>query len=63
MDLVQRLLQRGVLKEADAARVKEAEAAVPTKRLHELLIEKGFAQEEQVLSASCPKSWAWSSSI
>jgi len=51
MDLVQRLLQRGVLKEADAARVKEAEAAAPTKRLHELLIEKGFAQEEQVLSA------------
>jgi len=51
MDLVQRLLQRGVLTEADAARVKEAEAAAPTKRLHELLIEKGFAREEQVLSA------------
>jgi general secretion pathway protein E/type IV pilus assembly protein PilB len=51
MHLLQRLIKKGVLAEADLARVAEAQAAAPTKPLHELLIEKGFAKEEPVLAA------------
>jgi general secretion pathway protein E/type IV pilus assembly protein PilB len=51
MQLLQRLAARGILSEADVARASEAHAAMPTKPLHELLIEKGFAREEQVLPA------------
>jgi general secretion pathway protein E/type IV pilus assembly protein PilB len=51
MQLLERLVQRGALTPADAARVPEAQAAAPNKPLHELLIEKGFAREEQVLPA------------
>jgi general secretion pathway protein E/type IV pilus assembly protein PilB len=50
MQLVHRLIEKGVLTEADVARVTEARTAAPTKPLHELLIEKGFAKEEQVLA-------------
>src|SRR5262245_19121200 len=51
MQLLQRLVDRGVLSEADAARASEAQAAAPNKPLHQLLVEKGFAREEQVLPA------------
>src|SRR5437764_2525584 len=51
MQLAQRLVKKGVLPAAELARVAEAQAATPTKPLHELLIEKGFAKEEQVLAA------------
>src|SRR5499425_2564337 len=51
MQLLQRLIKKGVLAEADLARVAEAQAAAPTKPLHELLVEKGFAKEEPVLAA------------
>jgi general secretion pathway protein E/type IV pilus assembly protein PilB len=49
MQLLQRLLQKGVLAEADLVRVEEARAAAPATPLHELLIERGLAKEEDVL--------------
>jgi len=51
MQLVQRLIRRGVIPAADLARVSEAHFGAPTKPLHELLIERGFAKEEDVLAA------------
>jgi general secretion pathway protein E/type IV pilus assembly protein PilB len=51
MNLAQRLVRKGVLNPNDLARVAEAQNAAPTKHLHELLIERGFAKEEQVLPA------------
>jgi general secretion pathway protein E/type IV pilus assembly protein PilB len=51
MQLLQRLVRKGVLNETDIPRVSEAHAAVPDRPLHTLLIEKGFAKEEQVLAA------------
>ena len=50
MQLAQRLVQKGLLAEADLARVAAAQAAAPERPLHELLIEKGFAKEDQVLA-------------
>src|SRR5215471_11582655 len=50
MLLVQRLIQRGILAESDLPRVVEVLAAAPTRPVHELLIERGFAKEEDVLS-------------
>ena len=51
MVLAERLIGKGVLHEADLARVREAQAATPLKPLHEILIEHGFAREEDVLPA------------
>ena len=51
MQLVQRLIKRGVIAASEMTRVSEAHFAAPTKPLHELLIEKGFAKEEDVLAA------------
>src|SRR4029077_18897891 len=51
MQLAQRLVQKGIIPEADLARVAEAQAAAPSKPLHELLVERGFAKEEHVLAA------------
>src|SRR5438105_2690132 len=51
MQLAQRLVKRGALPVGELARVAEAQAATPTKPLHELLVEKGFAKEEDVLAA------------
>jgi type II secretion system protein E len=51
MQLAQRLVRRGVLKPDDLARVAEVQAAAPSRPLHELLIERGFAKEEDVLAA------------
>ena len=51
MQLLQRLLEQGLLTEDDVPRINEARAATPTKSLHEVLIEKGFAKEEDVLAA------------
>ncbi|HXG13170.1 MAG TPA: type II secretion system ATPase GspE [Gemmataceae bacterium] len=51
MQLAQRLFQKGKLSEADLAHLAEARAAAPTKRDHELLIERGYAKEEDVLAA------------
>jgi general secretion pathway protein E/type IV pilus assembly protein PilB len=47
--LIESLVSRGVITEADVDRIDAAVAATPTKPLHELIIEKGFAREDQVL--------------
>jgi general secretion pathway protein E/type IV pilus assembly protein PilB len=51
MQLAQRLVQKGLLSEAELSRVAEAQMAAPGKPLHELLIERGFAKEDDVLQA------------
>src|SRR5262245_15047585 len=51
MQLLQRLLEKGLLTEADVSRIAEAQAVAPGKPVHELLIEKGFVKEEHVLAA------------
>src|SRR4051794_37780013 len=51
MQLAQYLVRKGLLAETDLPRVAEAEAAAITKPLHEILIEKGFVKEEDVLKA------------
>jgi general secretion pathway protein E/type IV pilus assembly protein PilB len=51
MQLAQRLVRRGVLKVEDLVRVSEAQAGAPSRPLHELLVERGFAKEEDVLAA------------
>ena len=51
MQLVQRLIRRGSIPAADLARISEAHFAAPAKPLHELLIERGFAKEDDVLIA------------
>jgi general secretion pathway protein E/type IV pilus assembly protein PilB len=51
MQLAQRLVKKGLLPAGELTRVLEAQAAAPSKPLHELLIEKGFAKEEDVLAA------------
>src|SRR5438105_3037149 len=49
MQLLQTLVKKGHLLETDLERVKEAHAGMPTKPIHEILIEKGFCKEEVVL--------------
>jgi general secretion pathway protein E/type IV pilus assembly protein PilB len=49
MHLTQRLIKKGLLAETDLERITEAQAAAPTKPLHELLVEKGFIKEEDLL--------------
>src|SRR5215468_8214027 len=51
MQLAQRLVQQGHLAATELERLKEAQAAAPTKPVHEILIERGFAKEEHVLAA------------
>ncbi len=51
MPLVQRLVQNGKLQESDVVSLDEQRAANPDKPVHELLIEKGYAREEDVLTA------------
>src|SRR5438128_12004575 len=51
MQLAQRLVHKGILSDSDLSRVLEAQLAAPTKPLHELLIERGFAKEPDVLGA------------
>src|SRR4051794_30712204 len=50
MQLVQRLIQKGLLTENDLTRVTEARATATSLPLHLLLIERGFAKEEDVLA-------------
>jgi general secretion pathway protein E/type IV pilus assembly protein PilB len=51
MTLVKLLVAAGQLREADVALIESAHAADPARPLHELLIEKGYAKEEHVLTA------------
>jgi type II secretion system protein E len=51
MQLLQRLVRKGILSQEILPRVTEAHTAAPTRALHEVLIERGFAKEDDVLSA------------
>ena len=51
MQLAKRLVTKGLLTEDDVKRVVQEQASAPDKPIHLLLIEKGFAKEEAVLSA------------
>ena len=51
MQLAQRLVRRGVLLESDLARIAEVRAQTPGRPLHEILVERNFAKEEDVLAA------------
>lgn len=51
MQLAQRLVRRGVLKPDDVIRIQDLHAQNPAKPLHELIIERSFAKEEDVLAA------------
>jgi general secretion pathway protein E/type IV pilus assembly protein PilB len=51
MTLAHRLAQQGRLNEADLPRIADAQAAAPDTPLHEILISKGFAKEDDVLAA------------
>ena len=48
MQLAQRLVKKGLLNAQDLSRLAEEHAAAPGTPLHQLLIEKGFAKEEDV---------------
>lgn len=50
MQLAQRLVQKGLLNEADLTRVAELCASLPDRPVHEILIERGFAKEDAVLA-------------
>src|SRR5262245_47291399 len=50
MQLAQRLVQKGQLAESDLPRLAEAMAAMPDRHVHEILIDRGFAKEDAVLS-------------
>jgi type II secretion system protein E len=49
MQLLQELVQKGLVRESDVAAVQAAKAAAPQKALHEIIIEGGYAREEDVL--------------
>jgi general secretion pathway protein E/type IV pilus assembly protein PilB len=49
MNLVQILVQNGAMPATEVVRLQEAISAAPGKPLHVLIIEKGFAKEEDVL--------------
>jgi general secretion pathway protein E/type IV pilus assembly protein PilB len=51
MQLAHHLAKKNLLSMDDLARVAEARAATPSMPLHKLLIERGFAKEEDVLNA------------
>jgi general secretion pathway protein E/type IV pilus assembly protein PilB len=51
MQLLQKLVQKGLLRDADLSVVAEAQAAAPNKPLHTLLIDQGFIKEEQLMPA------------
>ena len=51
MNLAQRLVRKGVLDAADLERITEAQKNAPNKPLHEILIERGFVKEEDILPA------------
>ncbi|HJZ92532.1 MAG TPA: type II/IV secretion system protein, partial [Gemmataceae bacterium] len=51
MFLLQSLIEKGHLSEADARRAEEAQAAEPNRPIHEILLEKGIGNELHVLQA------------
>ncbi len=51
MQLAQRLIKRGAMRADDLPRLNEAHSVHPAKPIHELIIERSFAKEEDVLAA------------
>jgi type II secretion system protein E len=51
MQLLKRLVQRGILQADLVPKVVELHNSTPNKALHDLIIDQGFAKEEDVLSA------------
>jgi len=51
MQLLKRLVQRGILQADLVPKVVELHNSTPNKALHDLIIDQGFAREEDVLSA------------
>src|SRR6478672_5661795 len=49
MNLVQVLVQKGVLKESDVGLLRDKVAAAGTKPFHLVMLEHGFAREEELL--------------
>src|ERR1700747_2786844 len=49
MNLVNLLIEKGAMRETDLPKVQEALRDAPNKPLHTVLMEKGFAKEEDVL--------------
>ncbi len=49
MNLVNLLIQKGALRDTDMPKVQEALRERPNRPLHSVLMEKGFAKEEDVL--------------
>src|SRR5262249_15792875 len=45
-----RLIDKGLMAAADLPRLAEAQASAPSRPVHELVIERGFAREEDVLA-------------
>jgi general secretion pathway protein E/type IV pilus assembly protein PilB len=50
MTLLQRLVHSGKLREADVPRAEVAHANAPDRPLHELIVEQGYAKEDDVLA-------------
>jgi general secretion pathway protein E/type IV pilus assembly protein PilB len=50
MQLAQRLVEKGLMSEADLPRLAELCASQPDRPIHEILIERGFAKEDAVLT-------------
>jgi general secretion pathway protein E/type IV pilus assembly protein PilB len=50
MQLVDLLIKKGHLRDEDRASIAEVQASAPHRPLHELLVDRGFAREEQVLT-------------
>jgi general secretion pathway protein E len=50
MQLALRLIDKGLMAAADLPRLAEAQASAPSRPAHELVIERGFAREEDVLA-------------
>jgi general secretion pathway protein E/type IV pilus assembly protein PilB len=51
MQLAQRLVKRGAMKAEDLPRLNEAHLSNPSRPLHEVIVERAFASEEEVLAA------------
>jgi general secretion pathway protein E/type IV pilus assembly protein PilB len=51
MQLLQQLVRKGIINPEDVARIHETQAGMPDTPIHQVLIDKGFAKEDDVLPA------------
>jgi type II secretion system protein E len=49
MQLLQQLVRKGVIQEHDVDLITQAQKAAPDKPIHQIVLEKGLAKEEQIL--------------